>query len=177
MKHYEEKSIAEICEATGSTKGRSSPTSSARPASCASAWRTLDENRRRASPDPDEIVDRVFPATTVRRPSPPTSARAPPARRRWARLREAWLLDRGAVEGVVDALPVAYWDAQRASVLARLEAGNEGGREGAPPWRPAATTRRFRFRDRRGALPPPPGLAAGSLAAALVLVVGSRSAG
>jgi len=130
--------------------------------------RTADERHL----TPDEIVDRVFPGDDRPAAIPAHLGACAACQAKVARLREAWLLDRGAVEGVVDALPVAYWDAQRASILARLEAGDEGGREGAPAVAPAGDVSPFPVPDRRGAFLRHPVLAAGSLAAALVLVVG-----
>ena len=51
----------------------------------------------------DEIVDRVFPSTEAA-PVPIHLATCTTCQGRVARLREAWLLDRGAVEGTVEAI-------------------------------------------------------------------------
>jgi len=130
--------------------------------------RTADERHL----TPDEIVDRVFPATTVRRPSPLTSGACAACQAKVARLREAWLLDRGRRRGRRRRpSPSPTGTPSEPSILARLEAATRAAAKARPPWRLRATSRRFRFRT-AGGLPPPPGPCGGSLAAALVLVVG-----
>jgi len=111
-----------------------------------------------------EIVDRVFPGDDRPTAVPPHLASCAACQSRVARLREAWLRDRGATEGVVDALPEAFWEAQKASILRRVEgesAAARGEAAGVLPF-PAAV--------RRGRLLRRPVLAFGSLAAALALV-------
>ena len=82
---------------------------------------------------------------------------------RVAALREAWLLDRGAVSGAVDDLPSGFWEAQAAATMASVRAG-------APVGAPAPEVGVFPSRM-RGILRHPV-LALSSLAAALLLVGG-----
>jgi hypothetical protein len=103
----------------------------------------------------DEIVARVFPQEGGPAAVPPHLAVCAACQERVARLREAWLLDRGAVSGYVDGLPDSFWSAQ-------VERTMEEIRSSAPP---SAGTLAFRPRLLRH-----PFLAFGSLAAALVLV-------
>ncbi|MFI5182032.1 MAG: hypothetical protein ACHQPI_11615 [Thermoanaerobaculia bacterium] len=113
---------------------------------------------------PDEVVDWVFPNDDRPSAVPPHLALCEECQTRVARLREAWLLDRGAVDGFVDGLPESFWDAQRAAVLAAAEGRAAPERvltSGIVPF-PAAV--------RRGRLLRHPFLALGSLAAALALV-------
>lgn len=105
----------------------------------------------------DEIVARVFPEEGGPAAVPPHLARCAACQERVARLREAWLLDRGAVTGYVEGLPESFWTAQAERAMEEI-------RVGAAP-RPASA----------GAVRTPrllrhPLLAFGSLAAALILV-------
>ena len=61
---------------------------------------------------PDEIVDRVFPADEQPAPVPLHLAACPDCQEKVSQLREAWLLDRGAVGGLVESIPDAFWIAQ-----------------------------------------------------------------
>jgi hypothetical protein len=105
----------------------------------------------------DEIVARVFPEEGGPSAVPPHLATCASCQERVARLREAWLLDRGAVSGYVDGLGDAFWTAQAARAMAEI-------RSDASPraLAPAPASRRPLVRH--------PFLAFGSLAAALVLV-------
>jgi hypothetical protein len=127
----------------------------------------------RANPEshltPDEIVERVFPSGDRPEAVPAHLATCPACQSKVARLREAWLLDRGAVSGVVDSIPAAFWEAQRASILGKIESGDADDENGTVT---GASVRPFPAPSRRGALLRHPLLAAGSLAAALVLVAG-----
>jgi hypothetical protein len=111
----------------------------------------------------EEIVHRVFPADEGPAPVPIHQAVCPECQARVAKLREAFLLDRGAVTGVVESLPPEFWAAQRRTVMARVrEAASLEAEEKATPF-PARFTRSIVHR---------PALAFGSLAAALALVAG-----
>ena len=111
----------------------------------------------------DEVVNRVFPAQDGTAPIPIHQAVCPECQERVARLREAFLLDRGALTGVVESLPPAFWNAQRKSVMGRIsELAAQDAEEKAAPF-PARLTRSVLQR---------PALAFGSLAAALALVAG-----
>jgi hypothetical protein len=113
---------------------------------------------------PDEIIERVFPGEDGPSAVPAHLAACETCHLRVARLREAWLLDRGAVDGVVDALSEPFWQAQRAAVLRTIEGVSA-------PVRPSTSgIRPFPVADRKGRLLRHPALALGSLAAALVLV-------
>ena len=112
---------------------------------------------------PDEVVERVFPPDDRPEAVPVHLAACASCQGKVARLREAWLLDRGAVDGVVDALPGGFWDGQRAAILRTIEGVPVPERpetSGIRPF-PAARTKGF-FRR--------PLLALSSLAAALALV-------
>lgn len=116
---------------------------------------------------PDEIVERVFPSGDRPEEVPAHLVACHACQSKVARLREAWLLDRGAVSGVVDSIPAAFWDSQRAAILGKLEAKDaEDGSESRASLSP------FPASPRRGAFLRHPVLAAGSVAAALVLVAG-----
>lgn len=67
----------------------------------------------------EEIVGRVFPASEGV-PVPLHLAVCSECQARVALLREAWLLDRGAVEGTVDAVPDAAWREQTAAVMSTV---------------------------------------------------------
>jgi hypothetical protein len=99
----------------------------------------------------DEIVARVFPEEGGPAAVPPHLAVCVECQERVARLREAWLLDRGAVAGFVDGLPATFWESQARRTMEEIRTGGE---------RPAFRLRRLRH----------PFLAFGSLAAALILV-------
>lgn len=111
----------------------------------------------------DEVVGRVFPVEEGPAPVPIHQAVCPECQQRVAKLREAFLLDRGAVTGVVESLPNDFWAAQRRAVLGRItELAAVDAEEKATPF-PARFTRSILHR---------PALAFGSLAAALALVAG-----
>jgi anti-sigma factor RsiW len=103
----------------------------------------------------DEIVARVFPEDGGPAAVPPHLAGCAACQERVARLREAWLLDRGAVSGYVDGLPEAFWSSQAERTMEEIRSAAA----------PVAGVRAFRPRLLRH-----PFLAFGSLAAALVLV-------
>jgi len=106
----------------------------------------------------DEIVARVFPEEGGPAAVPPHLAGCAACQERVARLREAWLLDRGAVAGYVEGLPESFWSAQADRAMKEIRAG-------AAPRAASSAARSFRPRLLRH-----PFLAFGSLAAALVLV-------
>ncbi len=111
----------------------------------------------------DEIVNRVFPVEEGPAPIPIHQAVCPECQERVAKLREAFLLDRGAVTGVAESLPPEFWAAQRRSVMGRLsEIAALEAEQRATPF-PARFTRSILHR---------PALAVASLAAALALVAG-----
>ncbi|MGA7992338.1 MAG: hypothetical protein WCC53_12945 [Thermoanaerobaculia bacterium] len=103
----------------------------------------------------DEIFARVFPEDGGPVAVPRHLAGCAACQERVARLREAWLLDRGAVSGYVDALPGSFWTAQAERTMVAIRSAAA----------PRASVRAFRPRLLRHPL-----LAFGSLAAALVLV-------
>jgi anti-sigma factor RsiW len=103
----------------------------------------------------DEIVARVFPEEGGPAAVPSHLAGCAACQERVARLREAWLLDRGAVSGYVDGLPASYWSAQAERTMEEVRSSAA----------PVAGIRTFRPRLLRHPL-----LAFGSIAAALVLV-------
>jgi hypothetical protein len=111
----------------------------------------------------DEIVERVFPGDDRPAAVPEHLATCVACQERVATLREAWLLDRGAVSGAVDDLPAAFWEAQAAATMAVVRAG-------APEEVAVADVRVFASRM-RGILRHP-ALAVSSLVAALLLVAG-----
>ncbi len=111
----------------------------------------------------DEVVGRVFPVEEGPAPIPIHQAVCPECQQRVAKLREAFLLDRGAVTGVVESLPGDFWNAQRKAILGRIsELAAVEAEQRATPF-PARFTRSVLHR---------PALAFGSLAAALALVAG-----
>jgi hypothetical protein len=111
----------------------------------------------------DEVVNRVFPVEEGPAPIPIHQAVCPECQQRVAKLREAFLLDRGAVTGVVESLPAEAWNAQRRAIMRRVtELAAVEAEERAAPF-PARFTRSILHR---------PVLAVGSLAAALALVAG-----
>ena len=111
----------------------------------------------------DEVVNRVFPSEEGPAPIPIHQAVCPECQARVAKLREAFLLDRGAVTGVVESLPGDFWTAQRRAVMRRVsELAAVEAEEKATPF-PARFTRSILHR---------PALAFGSLAAAIALVAG-----
>ena len=107
----------------------------------------------------DEIFSRVFPQEEGPAPVPLHLATCEECQGRVARLREGWLHDRGAVDGVLDEIPEAFWDAQAGAILERI--ADEPSRGAMTPSIP------FRL---KGSLVRRPILAFGSLAAALALV-------
>jgi hypothetical protein len=107
----------------------------------------------------DEIVERVFPVEDRPAAVPEHLAACAACQDRIANLREAWLLDRGAVSGAVDDLPQEFWETQAAAAMAAVRAGA-----------PVENVRVFPSRM-RGILRHP-AIAFSSLAAALVLVGG-----
>jgi len=113
---------------------------------------------------PDEIVERVFPGAEGPSAVPAHLAGCETCQARVAQLREAWLLDRGAVDGVVEALPEPFWEAQRAAVLRTIEGAS------APVRSETSGIRPFPAVVRKPLLLRHPVLALGSLAAALALV-------
>ncbi|MCL4810530.1 MAG: hypothetical protein KJ062_22430, partial [Thermoanaerobaculia bacterium] len=111
----------------------------------------------------DEVVNRVFPVEEGPAPIPIHQAVCPECQQRVAKLREAFLLDRGAVTGFVESLPAEAWTAQRRAIMRRVtELAAFDAEERATPF-PARFTRSILHR---------PVLAVGSLAAALALVAG-----
>ncbi len=112
---------------------------------------------------PDEIVERVFPVDDRAGALPEHLATCAACRERVAALRDAWLLDRGAVSGAVDDLPSGFWEARAGSTMALVRAG-------APVGSPVPEVGVFPSRM-RGILRHP-ALAFSSLAAALLLVGG-----
>lgn len=111
----------------------------------------------------EEVVSRVFPVEEGPAPIPIHQAVCPECQERVAKLRETFLLDRGAVAGVVESLPPEFWAAQRRAVMGRVsELSASEAEERATPF-PARFTRSILRR---------PALAVGSLAAALALVAG-----
>jgi hypothetical protein len=111
----------------------------------------------------EEVVNRVFPVEEGPAPIPMHLAVCPDCQERVSRLREAHLLDRGAVTGIVESLPGEFWNGQRRSVMGRVaELAAIEAEEKATPF-PARFTRSILHR---------PALAFGSLAAALTLVAG-----
>ncbi len=115
---------------------------------------------------PDEIVEHVFPSGDRPSETPAHLSDCAGCRDKVARLREAWLLDRGAVDGLVEALPETFWRSQREAILRSLQA------EAAPAASPKGGLHPFPASMRSGRLLRHPALALGSLAAALALVAG-----
>ena len=111
----------------------------------------------------DEIVERVFPGDDRPAAMPEHLATCAACQERVATLHDAWLLDRGAVSGVVDDLPASFWEAQVAATMETVRAG-------VPEEAPVAEVRVLPGRL-RGILRHPM-LALSSLAAALLLVGG-----
>ena len=72
---------------------------------------------------PDEIVERVFPADDRPVAVPGHLATCAECQEQVAELREAWLLDRGAVSGAVDDLPSGFWETQAAATMAAVRSG------------------------------------------------------
>lgn len=111
----------------------------------------------------DEIAERVFPGDDRPAAVPEHLASCAACQERVATLREAWLLDRGAVSAAVDDLPPRFWNAQAAAAMAAVRAE-------AAEKTPVADARVFPSRM-RGILRHPV-LALSSIAAALLLVGG-----
>jgi hypothetical protein len=112
---------------------------------------------------PDEIVEHVFPVDDRACAMPEHLTTCAACQDRVAALRDAWLLDRGAVSGAVDDLPSGFWEAQAAAVMA-------GVRASVPVDAPVPEVGVFPSRM-RGILRHP-AVALSSLAAALLLVGG-----
>ena len=72
---------------------------------------------------PDEIVERVFPVDDPAAAIPEHLAACAACQERVSALRDAWLLDRGAVSGAVDDLPAGFWEAQAGATMAAVRAG------------------------------------------------------
>lgn len=108
----------------------------------------------------EEVVARVFPVHEGAVPVPLHLSVCPECQKKVARFREAWLLDKGAVEGVLEEIPPAFWDEQRSSILSRVQ--DEAAMPDVAPF-PLRWTARVMRR---------PAVAAVSLAAALTLVAG-----
>jgi len=121
---------------------------------------------------PDEIVERVFPSGDRPEAVPAHLVACHACQSKVARLREAWLLDRGAVSGVVDSIPAPFWDSQRAAILGKLEVKDAQDAEDGSESESRASLSPFPAPPRRGAFLRHPVLAAGSAAAALALVAG-----
>ncbi len=107
----------------------------------------------------DEIVECVFPAGDGPSAVPDHLGTCAECQERVANLREAWLLDRGAVSGAVDDLPSGFWEAQAAATMVAVRT-----RAAAPEIRILPARARGILRH--------PVLAFSSLAAALLLVGG-----
>jgi hypothetical protein len=103
----------------------------------------------------DEIVARVFPEGGGPAAVPAHLAECAACQERVARLREAWLLDRGAVSGYVEGLSEPFWTAQAERTMEEIRSAAAS----------KSPVRAFRPRLLRHPL-----VAFGSLAAALVLV-------
>jgi hypothetical protein len=103
----------------------------------------------------------VFSVNEQPAPVPLHLAVCPECLTKVSRLREAFLLDRGAAAGVVDALPDAYWQRQSAEIMASVRSSDMSA-SGVQP---------FPF-SVHGSFVRRPVLAFGSLAAALALVAG-----
>jgi len=113
----------------------------------------------------DEIVECVFPADERPVAVPDHLATCAECQERVAKLRDAWLLDRGAVSGAVDDLPAEFWEAQAAATMTAVRT-----RAAAPEEIPEVKVPVFPTRA-RGILRHPI-VAFSSLAAALLLVGG-----
>ena len=109
----------------------------------------------------EEIVARVFPVHEGAVPVPLHLSVCAECQEKVDRLREAWVLDRGAVQGVLEAIPETSWESQQREILASVR--EEAAKASAPVAFPLRWTARAVRR---------PAVAAASLAAALVLVGG-----
>ena len=119
----------------------------------------------------DEIIERVFPAGDRPVAVPDHLATCAECQERVANLREAWLLDRGAVSGAVDDLPSEFWEAQAAAAMAAVRSG-AGEAEGAEEAEGATVAEVREFPGRARGILRHPAIAFSSLAAALLLVGG-----
>ena len=109
----------------------------------------------------EEIVARVFPVHEGGLPVPLHLSVCPECQEKVGRLRESWLLDKGAVAGVLEEIPPGFWEEQRSSILSRVQ--DEAGKSiGLAPFPLRWTARAVRR----------PAVAAACLAAALALVAG-----
>jgi hypothetical protein len=109
----------------------------------------------------DEIVAHLFPVHEGAVPVPLHLSVCSECQAKVARLHEAWLLDKGAVQGVLEEIPSAFWAEQQGAILARVR--DEAAAASAPAPFPLRWTARAVRR---------PAVAAASLAAALALVAG-----
>lgn len=109
----------------------------------------------------DEIVLRVFPCDEEPAPMPMHLAVCAECQAKVANLRDALLMDRGAVTGAVDGLPDPFWAAQREAIVQTVKEQSPAA-VGIHPF-PFSLQKSFVRR---------PLLAFGSLAAALTLVAG-----
>lgn len=108
----------------------------------------------------EDVVARVFPTGEENAPVPLHLAVCAACQQKVARLREAWLLDRGAVDGVVDAHAEVFWNDQAAAVMRAVR---------TEPVPASSNLRTFPF-GFEPAILRRPALAFSSLAAALLLV-------
>lgn len=120
--------------------------------------KTSDAHGRHLTPD--ETVARVFPVDEGASPVPMHLAVCPECQSKVARLREGFLLDRGAVVGSVESYPDAFWGAQSAAVMDAVASAA-----------PETNVHPFPL-SIRGSFLRRPAVAVGSIAAALVLVAG-----
>lgn len=112
---------------------------------------------------PDEIIARVFPVDEGASPVPMHLAVCPECQSKVARLREGFLLDRGALVGGVEAYPDAFWSVQSAAIMDTVASVDRVA--------PETNVRPFPL-SFRGSFLRRPEIAVGSIAAALILVAG-----
>ena len=110
---------------------------------------------------PEEMVAHVFPTHDGAAPVPLHLSVCRACQSKAARLRESFLLDKGAIEGVMEEIPAPFWEEQAAAVMAKVR------EEVSTPAGIASFPYRWKARVLRR-----PVLAAASLAAAVVLVAG-----
>ena len=109
----------------------------------------------------EEILAHLFPVHEGAVPVPLHLSVCSECQAKVARLHEAWLLDKGAVQGVLEEIPPAFWAEQKGAILARVR--DEAAAASAPASFPLRWTARAVRR---------PAVAAASLAAAMILVAG-----
>ena len=109
----------------------------------------------------EETVAHVFPTHDGAAPVPLHLSVCRDCQARASRLRESFLLDKGAIEGVLEEIPAPFWEEQSAAVMGKVREG------GSSPVGIAS----FPYRWKASVLRRPV-LAAASLAAAVVLVAG-----